>query len=333
MAREAGTSGAVVSYVVNGGPRNVAEPTRRRVLRAIEKLDYRPNAHARSLRSSTSTVLGLVVSDITNAYCAELALAVETAALDRGHTLLLGNTTSNDDRQARHLRTFLEHQVKGILFVGSSDGDEVFSPVVEAVLEGRTSPLVFLDRSTSAFGAAAIRVDNRQGATDATDHLLDHGHRQIVNFAGSSLSSAVRERTAGWQDSLTARGIDWRSQRAVDTQFDRYKAFAAARALFNGRPRPSAIFSHSDEQSIGILHAAAEAGVRIPEDLALASFDGIKEASIVAPGLTTVQQPIAHLAKLAIDRVLDPHGPERTSSPENALVPVHLVVRNSCGCA
>ena len=331
VAREAGTSSAVVSYVINNGPRNVSAPTRERVLAAIAKLDYRPNAVARSLRSSSSTVLGLIVPNITNAYCGELALAVENSALARNHTLLLGNSMHGDERQAMHIQTFFSHQVRGIVFIGSTFGDENFLAATSATLKGTHAPLVFLDRSTSEFGATTILIDNQGGARMATGHLLQHGHRSIANFAGSPGLSAVRERTDGWADALGAAGVDASSQRQYESAFDRYDAFASARAMLLSPDRPAAVFSHSDEQSIGIIYAAAQLGLSIPHDLALVSFDGIKESGLVTPGLTTIQQPIARAGELAVDIILGSRSGDPLPEPSEVL-PVELIVRHSCGC-
>ncbi len=331
VAREAGTSTAVVSYVINNGPKNVSESARQRVLAAVTKLDYRPNAVARSLRSSSSSVLGLIVPDITNAYCGELAVAVENSALERNHTLLLGNSMHDDQRQAQHLQTFIEHRVKGIVFIGSTYGDETFLPATSRTLHGNKTPLVFLDRSTSEFGATAILVDNRGGAYAATMHLLDHGHTAVASFAGSSGLSAVRERTEGWADALRVKGFNASQQQTYESAFDRYEAFAVARVMFASENRPRAIFSHSDEQSIGIIYAAAQAGLRIPADVALVSFDGIKEANIVSPGLTTVQQPIAQAGALAVDLLLN-NSQGTVGTEQSETLAVKLTIRHSCGC-
>jgi LacI family transcriptional regulator len=275
--------------------------------------------------------LGLIVPDITNPYCGELALAVENSALERNHTLLLGNSMHDDRRQAQHLQTFIEHQVQGIVFIGSTYGDELFLPETSRALHGNKTPLVFLDRSTSEFGAMAIFVDNRGGAYAATTHLLEHGHGAVASFAGSSGLSSVRERTDGWADALRAKGIDAIGQQVYESAFDRYEAFAVARAMFASENRPRAIFSHSDEQSIGIIYAAAQAGLRIPEDVALVSFDGIKEASIVSPGLTTVQQPIAQVGALAVDLLLSA-ARGLIDVEQSKPLPVEFIVRHSCGC-
>jgi LacI family transcriptional regulator len=322
----------VVSYVINDGPRNVAPETRERVMAAITRLDYRPNAVARSLRSLSTTVLGLIVTDMTNAYCSQLSLAVENAAQSRGHTLLLGNSMHDDARQAKHIETFFSHQVRGIVFIGSTFGKEHFSAATSKVLTSSRTPLVFLDRSTSEFGGTTIVVDNRGGARMATEHLLGHGHTSVANFSGSPGHSAVQDRTRGWTEALTAAGLSVDRQPKYESGLDRYEAFAAARTILESPDRPTAIFSHSDEQSIGITYAAMQLGLHIPEDLALVSFDGIEESAILPPGLTTVEQPIAHAAELAVNVILD--GPDGLPGLDAANpLPVRLAVRRSCGCS
>lgn len=331
VARQAGTSTAVVSYVMNNGPRNVSGPTRQRVLDAVAFLGYRPNATAKALRSASSTVLGLIASDITNPYCSELALAVENSALLHGHSLLLGNAMHSDDRQARHLRTFMEHQVRGIIFIGSTNESEASRPETTRVLEGNQTPLVLLDRPASEFGATAILVDNKGGGYMATKHLLEHGHRSVACFSGPSGLYGVSERRDGWAKALAERGLSASDEQFYESGFDRYEAFAVAQRIFADPGHPRAIFVHSDEQAFGIMSAAAQAGLRIPEDLALISFDGLKESSIVTPGLTTVQQPFEAAASLAVQLLLEA-TPGAGAQPKNEMLPLSLTIRTSCGC-
>ncbi|MEL0626566.1 LacI family DNA-binding transcriptional regulator [Salinibacterium amurskyense] len=331
VAREAGTSTAVVSYVMNNGPRNVAAPTRQRVLDAVARLGYRPNATARALASASSTVLGLIASDITNPYCSELAIEVENSALARGHSLLLGNAMNSDERQARHLRSFMEHQVRGILFVGSTDERRSSHEETSSVLESNHTPLVFFDRPASELGATAILVDNRGGGFAATSHLLDHGYESVACFSGPAHLYGVSDRLAGWGDALEAKGMKAEEQEVFESEFDRYSAFALARVILARPTRPRAIFVHSDEQAFGIMTAATQAGLSIPEDLALISFDGLKESSIVLPRLTTVQQPFHTAASLGVDVLLDA-TPGSREAPHNRVLPLDLTIRESCGC-
>lgn len=328
VAREAGTSTAVVSYVMNNGPRNVSPEMRERVLAAAKRLDYHPNTVARSLRSGRGTAIGVIVSDITNTYCNELVLALEDSALERDHSLLIGNTMHDDARQAQHLRTFLNYQVRGIIFVGSTHVTSSAMTETARTLESNTLPLVFLDQSTqdARLGGTSILIDNEGGAYRATKHLLDHGHTEVTLFSGLDAMASVGERTKGWERALREAGIDPATQRRTTTDFDRYQALDAALGMFD-EGTPQAIFAESDEQAVGIMFAASQRGVRIPEDVALASFDGIRESAAVSPPLTTAAQSMTDKAEIAIETILE--GPSATPP---APLPTELVVRASCGC-
>ena len=333
VAREAGTSTAVVSYVINNGPRNVSEPTRQRVLAAVAKLGYRPNAVARSLRSANTKVIGLIAADITNPYCSQVAVEVEDAAMRHGRTLLFGNAKHDDSRQARHLRTFIEQRVEGIIFIGSAYTGDEFLPETTAVLRGENvPPIVVLDRPGHMVGATTIQVDNQGGAHAATAHLLWHGHDEVASLSGFGELSSMRERHQGWLDAHVERGLTCREEWQLQSEIDRYDAYRVSRELFSRAERPRAIFTHTDEQAIGVLYAAASLGLRVPRDLAVASFDDIREACIVQPSLTTARQPIAEAARLAVD-VLLCHDNGGAVAPPFMPLPTELVVRESCGCA
>jgi LacI family transcriptional regulator len=275
-------------------------------------------------------VLGLITSDITNPYCSELTIAVENAALAQGHSLLLGNAMNSDERQARHLRTFMEHQVRGILFIGSTSESEESRPRTRAAFEGNNTPVVRLDRPATERGSMAILVDNRGGGFAATTHLLDHGYDSVACFSGPTSLYGVTERTDGWRDALRARGHEPGEQLIVESAFDRYDAFAVAQRMFANDRVPRAIFVHSDEQAYGIMSAATQAGLTIPDDLALIAFDGLKESSIVLPGLTSVQQPFEEAARLAVELLLE-GGHDGDSPTKNVVLPLALTVRQSCG--
>ena len=333
VAREAGTSTAVVSYVINNGPRNVSEETREKVLAAVAKLGYRPNAVARSLRSATSRVIGLIATDITSPYCSQLAVEVEDAALRRGRTLLFGNAKHDDVRQARHLQTFIEQQVEGIIFIGSAYTDDAFLSDTTAVLRGQdVPPVVMLDRPGNTVGATTIQVDNHGGSLAATAHLLEHGHAEVALLSGLSELSSMRERRQGWLDAHRERGLRCRPEWLVESAIDRYEGYRVARELLGSPPCPSAIFTHTDEQAIGVLYAAVSLGRMVPGDLAVASYDDIREARIVQPALTTARQPTARAAELAVGVLLGGVDGEPVTVPDLPL-PTELVVRESCGCS
>lgn len=334
VARAANTSSAVVSYVMNGGPRSVSEGTRLRVLKAVEELGYRPNAVARALRSASSNVLGLIVPDITNPFFAELALAIERRAFERGYSLFLGNAMHEDAKQAGYLRAFSDHQVRGVLLIGATGGQRgSFPPATKAALAAQNMTLVFLDRMPRGSNGVMLRVDNQRGAYEATRHLLvDHGYPSVGLISGPEHASSARDRTRGWSKALNEAGLDPAKQVRGQAEFDRYDAFDVARVLLSGRRRPRALFVHSDEQAIGVLHAADAVELRIPDELAVVSFDGIRESALTRPPLTTVQQPLELAAERALDLLIE--GIDRgQDAAKTETLPVRLIVRESCGCA
>lgn len=325
VARLAGTSPAVVSYVLNGGPRPVAPHTRAKVLAAIEQLGYRPNTIARSLRMNRTMTLGLVVPDNANPFFAELARAIEEEAFARGYTLLIGNAAENDERQSTYVRTFLARQVDGLFLVPAHGPVGCLSE-----LERARVPWVSLDRQIPGATAPAVLVDNRGGARAATEHLLAHGRRNIACIAGPRDVMPATDRVAGWRDALTEAGVPPKRMLAWHAPFGRRAGYESARAILaDVNDRPDAIFAASDQQAIGALRALAELGLRCPDDVAIASFDGIAPGAFATPGLTTMVQPFRQLGRVAMDHLL---GRLDGAEQPPQVLPVELLARGSCGC-
>ena len=331
VAKLAGTSPSVVSYVLNGGPRPVAPDTRARVVAAIEALGYRPNGVARSLRMNKTMTLALVVPDTSNPFFAELARAIEEAAYAHGYTLLVGNAAEDDERQTAYVRTFLQRQVDGLVLV-PAHGPVSCVPEIEQA----HTPWVTLDRSIDGSTAPAVLVDNRGGAAQATSHLIGHGRGKIACIAGPEDVFPASDRVAGWRDALTASGISADDSPVLHVPFGRRSGYLAARRLLAERA-VDAVFAASDEQALGVLRAATELGQRCPDDIAIASFDGIAAAAYASPALTTMAQPFRELGTTAVDRLMDriaerqdedtPPAPRTTT-----VLPVELTARGSCGC-
>lgn len=325
VARRAGVSAAVVSYVLNDGPRPVAAATKERVLAAMVELDYRPNAIARALRARRTWTLGFVVPDLANPFFAELAGAVENSAFARGYAVLIGSSGEDADRERKYIRTFLGRQVDGLLLISVRS-----APDLGAAATTGTAVLV-LDRSSPGTTTDLI-VDDAQGALMGVNHLISHGHQRIGCIAGPADVEAAEDRRGGWMRALSEAGLEASTSLEARSMFTRAGGYEAARELLSRVVRPTAVFASSDAQGIGALRAAADLSLRVPEDLAVLAFDGTEDSAYTVPRLSTMAQPVTEIAERALNHLAARIAgiPDTEQHPP---LPLRLITRRSCGCA
>jgi LacI family transcriptional regulator len=319
VARLAGVSAAVVSYVLNSGPKPVSEAKRERVEQAIAALNYRPDARARSLRLGRTHAIGLIVPDAANPFFAEVAQAIERAAAPYGLAVLMGTTANDPAKEAKYLEDLAERRVDGIILI-SSRSDQDLTPATTLAV-----PTVVMDRAPDDLPISTIAFDNVDGAATATRHLIDHGHRTVHLLAGPRDVAVSTRRIAGWREALKQAALT--TPRPTHTSFTYEGGRAAARKLFARRQPPTAVVVSSDVQAIGVISASADLGLRIPEDLAIVSVDGTRAAAFANPALTTLTQPIEQMASQAVTTILS-----RSAQPVHAVICGTLTIRRSCGC-
>jgi len=320
VARRAGVSTAVVSYVVNEGPRRVAPETAARVRAAVEALNYSPNLAARSLRTGSSQMLGLVVPDITNPFFAELAHAVEGAAAERGLLLTLGSSGAREDVERDLVTELTSRNVDGLLVA------TVLTPRALGLLLRPQRRTVLVNVSAPYAGYAAIGADARQGAYDVVEHLIGtHGHTSVALVIGESTERLPEPRERGFADAFAAHGLP--PGPVVRTSFSREGGYDSTRRILGWRHRPTAVFLSSDQQSVGAYRALREAGLECPDDIALVAYDGTTDSEFCWPPLTVSRQPVDAMARAAVATVLDPDD-----TPDHQQLATELVLRRSCGC-
>jgi len=323
VARAAGVSSAVVSYVVNGGPRPVAAATAERVWRAIEQLDYRPNGVARALATNRTFALAFIVPDTSNSLFATLSRFVEAAAFQRGYTVLLGNTMEEPRREIGYVEVFRQRAVDGFIIAPTSVPSAALGQLASS-----DSNVVLIDRDGGRSDISRVLVANDDGGYIATKHLISHGHKRIACLLGPIGMNNTRKRGRGWQRAMVEAG-EPTDGLFIHTDVSREQAYHGTLELLDRRPTPTAIFTTADEQALGVYRAARERGARIPEDIALVSFDSADTAPYLNPGLTAVGQPLRQMADLAVRRLVDQFK-EPTVTCD--VLPVELITRGSCGC-
>lgn len=315
VARYAGVSSAVVSYVLNGSPKPVAAATRQRVLDAVAVLGYRPNQTARALSLGKSTMIGLLVSDPRNPYFAELALQVDRAARTEGRSVIVLNSEPRRAYGTQHIAGLGMQQLEGMIIA-----DTLTDAETETV-SSLGIPVVLVNQFFANKGFASIGVDHFAGAHLAVRHLIDRGHTRIAFIGGDP---GIDPREEGWATALREAGLEPGPSFHVEWSLE--GGYQAGQALADDTSGVTAVFIASDQQAMATLSALHERGVAIPNDIAVISFDGTDSAAYLWPPLSTVVQPLDKMADDAVRRIVtDAAGEDYTTYS------MSLVLRASSG--
>ena len=329
IARLSGVSQSTVSRVLNDAVTTVpiAADTRERVLEAADRLGYRPNPLARGLRGAKTMLLGIIVREIADPFFAPAVEAVSMRARERSYNVVLGSAHSRAD-EAIELHAVLEtRHCDAIILLG----DMRDQPRLLDDLNASKVPVVALWTGSAPEGVDTVNVDNRAGIGFAVDHLAALGHRRF-GFIGESPHGDVQERSAAFVERLTALGMRPAPEHIVAALTDPGAGAAAFRRLMSLPDPPTAVVTATDNIAIGVLHAAHGLRVAIPDQVSVVGFDDIPLAAYAAPPLTTVHNPVAEMANLAVDLAIDrpPAGAEHT---RNHVLPPSFVIRATTGPA
>lgn len=315
VAAHADVSIATVSRVLQGSPL-VSERTRRKVLDAVEQLDYLPSGAARSLAVRHHDTFGLVLPELTGPYYAELLVGFETRAgeLDQGVMLVLAGAKGDRGRAVRTLAG----RVDGIAVLGADalGADTVAKPVV--IIAGHARA-----------GIEAIAAENVDGARRLTEHLLDHGRTRLRFVGDTEAAPDVLERYEGFVAAHLERGA--RPTDPVRALLRESEGAAVAERLLTGELTADALVCANDELALAVQTRLIDGGVDVPADVAVVGWDDVMTARYVRPALTTVRQPVHQLGALAADRLHHLVGGAAPST-ERTVLPTEVVIRSSCGC-
>jgi DNA-binding LacI/PurR family transcriptional regulator len=324
VAAHAGVSIRTVSNVVNDF-QYVAPATRARVQASIDALGYRPNVAARNLRRGRTGLLALVVPEIDSPYFSDLAARTVRIAEDDGWTVLIDQTDGDAARERRLLHGERSQLVDGVIFSPWSTAAE------ELATRRDATPFVLLGEHAGAPPVDHVVIDNVAAAREAVAHLLAGGRRDIaaIGIEASVANETARQRQLGFRGALAAAGLPWRADReAAVTSLHRAEGHRAMSGLLAAGDRPDAVFCFSDELALGALRALADAGLRVPDDVALVGFDDIEDGRYAVPTLTTIAPDKDRIAQLALqvlrDRLAGDDRPARVIT-----APHRLVVRES----
>jgi len=304
VARLAGVSKATVSRVLNQHP-GVRPDTRDKVLAAINICDYQPNLLARQLRTSQSHMLLVLISDITNPFCSRVVQGIEAEAEAQGYHILLCNSASQFHRESAYLSLLTGKVVDGVITMDAATCLHELQPLIG------DAPWVQCAEYDPAIAASSVSINNKEAAYETVRYLAEKGSRRIalVNCDMRYLYSHQRE--AGYRAAVEELGLPFSNVAYAET-VSCEAGSQALQTLLAGAERPDAVFAVSDVLAVGVVHAALEAGLRVPEDLAVVGFDGISFTGSLNPPLTTIEQPMnqmgARSVQLLVKRIRQPQS-------------------------
>lgn len=321
IARIASVSHSTVSRALSGSSL-VNTETASRIRRIAEDSDYRPSAAARSLVTSRTATIGVVVTSIADPFAAEVFLGIEEAANDHDYSVILANSHAEPDREVKVVRAFEERRVDGIIVTSSRVG----ATYVEMLSQTRV-PIVLLNNQHPSEFLHSVMIDNLAASLQATRHLIQLGHRRIAYIGDRFGCQSDTERFAGYRSALDLAYLPVLPEYLEYGNGKPDGGVSAMQNLLLLPSPPTAVFCYNDMTALGAMRAIAARGLRIPADLSVVGFDDLFVAQYSVPPLTTVRQPMRDMGRLALETLIKLSG--GASSQPNIKVPGELIVRQS----
>jgi LacI family transcriptional regulator len=327
VATHAGVSAMTVSRVINDSPR-VSVDTRKRVQESITKLGYVPNRLARGLIQRKTGAFGVIVPDVANPFFTLVVRGVEQVAWRAGYHVMLCDTQGDLERERGYLEDMVAFHVEGVLIAPVGDRSRPHF----RLLTRNNVPFVLIDRSITGFEGDLVQGDSVAGGRRLVEHLIELGHRRIGMVTENPDVSTARDRVQGYREALERAGIEFDPELvARSSTIDANVARDTTLELLALPDPPSAIFAVNNIAVVGVVEAARERGLEIPDDLAVVCFDDIEHVSRLYPFLTVMAQPAETYGTIATQLLLDRlHG--RVSERRRIVVlPADFIVRKSSG--
>jgi LacI family transcriptional regulator len=324
VAKRAGVAPITVSRVINNSG-YFSQETRERVEAAIAELGYVPNTLARGLRSKRTNTLALVMTDITNPFFTNIARGVEDTASDAGFTVIYCNTDESEVKEYKYAQILAQKQVDGILLVPACS-----NPKSVEFLQSVDISVVLLDRTVPGVKSDVVRCDSEDGAYRLVRLLIELGHRHIAVLTGPRGVSTAEDRVAGYRRALSEAGLA-ENEQAYYGSFTQACGYDLTMQIMAKPSPPTALFGANNFISIGAMKALRDSGLRVPEDVAMISFDDLPVTFVVNPYLTVAAQPAYEMGQKATELLLNRLTGEAAEECQEVLLPIEIIVRQSSG--
>ena len=326
IARALNLSTSTVSRALRGSYEISAE-TKRLVINYAERVHYMPNPIALSLKANRSKVLGVIVPQIANHFFSQAINGIEAVAYSRGYHVVIMQSHENYEREIITVEQAVNRKVDGLLISLSSQTIDVTHL---QKLHEKKFPIVLFDRVSQALDVPKIIADNYGGAFAATEHLIQTGRRRIAHIGIPAYMSITQERLAGYRAALDKYGLPYDETLIRHVGLGQYEIDPIVIELLTQSPPPDAFFTASDRLALGCMAALRRLGVAIPEQAALIGFTNVTVADLLAPSLSTIEQPAVEIGQMAAERLIDLiERPQQKLCTGTEKLPTRLVVRES----
>lgn len=323
VADEAGVSYTTVSRVINNKD-HVSQEKRERVLRAMAQLGYVPNEQARSLAGGSSRVVGLLVDYLSSSYMDEIIRGIDQALDAENYDLMLYTTHRRKTKESAYVTKLTRKLADGLLLVLPRNAVAYLD-----TLRLRQFPHVLIDYLSYGQHVPSVSTTNVRGARDAVTYLLALGHRRIGFITGTMELGCARDRLEGYKATLLDHGVAYDPRLVYEGDFQQPQGYQGAEKLLSLLEPPSAIFASNDMMAFGVMEAARDRGLRLPDELSVLGFDDIPQAAHVHPSLTTVRQPLENMGRSAAHLLLK-YIAQPAAEIERVELPTELIIRESC---
>lgn len=324
IAKETGFSISTVSRVLSNSSYRVSEQIREKVLSAAERMGYEPNIAARSLRTDRTNTIGIIVDDLLSPFTPPIVRGIQDYLNENGFLSLIVNSDWDPSQEQDAIKSLLSRPVDGIIFV------EYSHQTTSDVLESSHKPRVFVHRLFGSPIKNSVVPDDYYGASLATSHLIELGHRRIGYINGPENWHTCRARLSGYKDTLASRNIPFEAGLVQPGDWELESGYAAANNLLKLGERPTAIFAANDMMALGAIYAIQDAGLSVPGDIAVVGYDNRNFTKTVRPRITTVSMPVIEMGGVAAELLLKQIAEGRKEEQE-IKVKGQLIIRETCG--
>lgn len=322
IAKKAGVSVGTVSKVLNYD-KTVSEINKRKVIRIIKELNYRPNRIARSLSKGKTKNVGFIIPDITNPFFPELVRGASDLLISNGYYVFLCSSDNDSNKEDFYINDLVSMWIDGIIIAPSDTENRdigIFNKII--------SPFVVVDREIKELNKDLIIINNKKGAYEVASYLISNGHRRIVILAGPQYTKTAQDRFMGWKKALEEKAL-FREEFAFWGNFSIDSGYEMMKKVFNNLGKVDAVFACNDLIALGAIQAIEEKKYKIPDDISIIGFDDIYLSRFLKSPLTTVKQPIYDMGKIAAEILLDRMSSSKDFVPKKVVIEGNLIERGS----